>query len=53
MVLSLAVPFADGHVLSSYAMDEILVGQAAVGFRPTEAPKRFKQKALSIAQVTT
>jgi isoaspartyl dipeptidase IadA len=51
MVLSLAVPFADGHVLSSYAMDEVLVGQAAVGFRPTEATKRFKQKALSIAQV--
>jgi hypothetical protein len=51
MVLSLAVPFADGALLPDCVMDEIVVGAAALGFRPSEAPRRFRQRALAIAQV--
>jgi len=33
-------------------MDEIVLGQSSVGFRPSEAPRRFKQKAISITQAS-
>lgn len=50
MVLSLAVAFVDGVVCDDL-YDEIIVNHAAVGLRPSEAPKRFKQRAVSMAQV--
>lgn len=52
MVLSLVVPFAAGKLLIDEVMDEIVLGQSSVGFRPSEAPRRFKQKAISIAQAS-
>lgn len=33
-------------------MDEVIVGQASVGYRPSETTKRFRNKALGIAQVS-
>jgi hypothetical protein len=52
MVLSLVVPFAAGKLLMEEVMDEIVLGQSSVGFRPSEAPRRFKQKAISITQAS-